>query len=260
MSDAPATPLDPTLFAESPARDHRFTVKERWVDCVNLPADHPMRLHEFLHRQMNEEIDSLECSAKSLCDFPEADWELRMSLARQCSDEARHAVMFRGLFEQRGGTVGQYPVLNFQYRIISNIQTLIGRLTVQNRSFEAGGLDAISYAIGEARSQGDPELAELHEAQMADEIMHVRFANEWIHAQIQKDRRSLLHLATAMAAAERAFFQVMGNEGTEGMKFAADQQGRLEAGFSPDEIKLADELASASPASKSGESPTATSH
>jgi hypothetical protein len=82
-----------------------------------------------------------------------------MCLARQCYDEARHAVMFRRLFEKRGGTVGEYPVMNFQYRIITRFDNLAARLAIQNRSFEAGGLDAITAGIKQTREDGDHELA-----------------------------------------------------------------------------------------------------
>jgi uncharacterized ferritin-like protein (DUF455 family) len=70
--------------------------------------------------------------------------------------------------------VGQYPVLNFQYRIITQFDSLAARLAIQNRSFEAGGLDAITVGIEQARKDGDFELADLYEAQIADEISHVR--------------------------------------------------------------------------------------
>ena len=43
--------------------------------------------------------------------------------------------------------MGQYPVLNFQYRIITRVPSLVGRLAVQNRSFEAAGMDAIQDGI-----------------------------------------------------------------------------------------------------------------
>jgi hypothetical protein len=107
------------LFAPDPARDGRFVVKARWIECDNLPGAHPLHSVQFFHRQMNEEVDSLEASAQALADFPNAPWELRLALARQCSDEARHARAYRAQVERRGGHVGQFPVLNFQYRIIT---------------------------------------------------------------------------------------------------------------------------------------------
>jgi uncharacterized ferritin-like protein (DUF455 family) len=217
-------------------------VVERWKECANFHEGHPRRQIEFFHRQMNEEVDSLECSALALTDFPEADWTLRLGLARQCWDEARHAAMFRRMFEARGGVVGQYPVLNFQYRIITRIRSLTGRLAVQNRSFEAGGLDAIAVGTVDARERGDEELAQLFEAQQADEIVHVRFANEWIRVATQRDPRAVLQIGAALAGASKAFFQVMGLEGTAGVSYPADVAGRREAGFTDEEVGLAIDL------------------
>lgn len=233
------------LFAPDPARDARFSVKERWIDCDNLPGDHPLHLVQFFHRQMNEEVDSLEASAQSIVDFPDAPWDLRMELARQCSDEARHARAYRGHVEQRGGHVGQFPVLNFQYRIITARPDLISRLVIQNRSFEAGGLDAIAYGVAEARKQGKIELAEFYEAQLNDEISHVRFANEWIRKAIKEDPRTLLRMGTALADAGIAFRMVMGAEGTEGADYPAAVRERLDAGFTEDEVREAARLAEA---------------
>jgi uncharacterized ferritin-like protein (DUF455 family) len=242
MTTAESAELDESLFSPGPARDDRFTAVDRWVDCANYPVGDPRRLIEFFHRQMNEEVDSLECSAVSLADYPDTDWELRLALARQCWDEARHAVMFRRIFEQRGGTVGTYPVLNFQYRIIANIGSLIGRLAVQNRSFEAGGLDAIAAGIDSAREEGDEEMALLFEAQAADEIVHVRFANEAINAATSSDPRAIMQIGVAMTNASKAFVQVMGDEATEGVQYPADVSGRLEAGFTDDEVELSSRL------------------
>jgi uncharacterized ferritin-like protein (DUF455 family) len=240
---APPEPLSPALFAAGPARDARFSVVDRWRECVNLPPGNPLRDVEFLHRQMNEELNGLEASAQTLCDFPGAAWEIRLGLARQCADEARHAAMFRRRFEARGGRVGQFPVLNFQYRIIANIATLIGRLTVQNRSFEAGGIDAIDAAIS-AHDGGDAELQQLFAAQLADEILHVRFANAAIAALRAAEPRSVLDMGKALAAAAAAFREVMGREATEGVRYPAATAARAEAGFTDREIARAAELAS----------------
>ncbi len=238
--------LDPrspsALLADGPARDPRFTVAERWVECATFPDGDPMREIEFFHRQMNEEVDSLECCARHLSDFRTEEWDIRMGLARQCSDEARHAVMFRRIFESRGGVVGQYPVLNFQYRIITKIPSLVGRMAVQNRSFEAGGLDAIKYGIEVAEQQGDTELAELYRAQYADEIGHVRFANDCIRKATAKNLRAVLDIGTALTGASKAFAEVMGSEGTAGVNYPADAEGRLEAGFTESEIRMVVDL------------------
>jgi uncharacterized ferritin-like protein (DUF455 family) len=231
--------LTPELFGPEPARDPRFRVEELWDDCENLPADHPRKDVEFLHRQMNEEVNGIENSARCLADFPGAEWSLRMQIARQCWDEARHVVLFRRLLESRGGRVGEYPVLNFQYRIISRIDNLAGRLAVQNRSFEAEGIDAIHYGVDEARSRGDLEMAELYEGQLADEINHVRYANDWLRVAVREDPRNVLRIARALDESARAFREVMGEHGTDVAHYGVDPGGRLEAGFHPDEVEVA---------------------
>ncbi len=70
---------------------------------ANVPHDHPDASLEFLTRQMNEEINATEMAARNLVDFPDAEWGLRMAIARQAADEARHAIAFRRLLEERGG-------------------------------------------------------------------------------------------------------------------------------------------------------------
>jgi uncharacterized ferritin-like protein (DUF455 family) len=231
-----------TLFADDPLRDARFDVKQYWRDMKNLPAEHPEHQNEFLHRQMNEEINSIEIAARNLTDFPDAPWELRMQIARQCSDEARHVEAFRRLLERRGGFVGQYPVLNFQYRIITALESLIGRLAVANRSFEAGGLDAIQDGMNASKGEEDAEFIQLFDAQLADEMQHVRFANVWIRklAAIQGPRE-VMALARDVARADRAYEQIVGESG---ITYSVASDLRREAGFSDEEIEAARTLAS----------------
>ncbi|MHB8653636.1 MAG: DUF455 family protein [Terriglobia bacterium] len=230
---------DPAHFAPGPARDCRFTVVDQWVDCQNFPEGDPNRDIEFLHRQMNEETNGMENAARNLTDFPDAEWEIRMHLARQCSDEARHVLMFQRLFEERGGLTGQYPVMNFQFRIITKIDNLVGRLAVQNRTFEAEGVDAVEPAIEEARKKGDEKLAGLFDAQLADEICHVRFANDYINQTSTKDPRNVMQVGRALSYAGEAFSQIMPKESIEGVKYSVNREGRLEAGFRPEEVEFA---------------------
>jgi len=242
VSEDARAALSPRIHAPAPARDARFRVVDHWIDCVMIP-DGPERIVEFLHRQMHEEVNALESSARTLLDFPDADWQLRLDLARQCSDESRHARMFRQAMEQRGGFVGQYPVLSFQYRIIVAIDTLIGRLTVQNRSFEAGGIDAVEQGIANAEREGNEDLLPLFEAQLADEVSHVRFANAAIAALKARDPKQLMQMGAALTQAAQAFREVMGRAGTEGAHVRVSGRAREEAGFSREEIRVADELA-----------------
>lgn len=208
------TELDPKLFAEPPVRDARFDVKDVWSEMDNIWDDEGRMVIEFLHRQMNEEVNGLEIAARNLNDFPDADWDLRLAIARQCWDEARHVEAFRRYYEMRGGKVGEHPVLNFEYRMIMALPTLIGRLAVQNRSFEAAGIQAIRDAMEHARDKED-DLMELFDAQLADEIQHVRYANRWITTLVQRDGRKALDVVRAVTQANTAFRIIAGEALTE---------------------------------------------
>jgi uncharacterized ferritin-like protein (DUF455 family) len=230
--------MDPKLFAEGPRRDARFDVRERWAEMENLPANHPDMSLEFLTRQMNEELNSMEIAASNLVDFPDAPWALRMSIARQAADEARHAIAFQRLLESRGGRVGQFPVINFQYRIMMAIPSLIGRLAVANRSFEASGIDAITDGMNSEIRKDDAEFIALFDQQLADEVQHVRFANVWIKKLVAEEGpRTMMALARGIAQGDAAFKEVVGTKNMVSYPVAEDI--RREAGFTDDEIQTA---------------------
>jgi uncharacterized ferritin-like protein (DUF455 family) len=233
--------LDPQLFAEGPRRDARFDVRDVWAEMENAAGSDAGMTAEFLHRQMNEEINGMEISARNLADFPDAPWELRMAMARQCWDEARHIEAFRACFERRGVHVGQYPVLNFQYRLIMRIPSLLGRLAVQNRSFEAAGIDAIQNEVTEAeRREGRSDLDELFDAQLADEVQHVRYANVWIKKLLETGgAAAIFELTRAVSAANRGLKTVAGEGATV---YPVAEDVRREAGFTEAEIEAAKQL------------------
>jgi uncharacterized ferritin-like protein (DUF455 family) len=233
--------LDPQLFAEGPRRDARFAVREVWADMANQTDAAAEPTSEFLHRQMNEEINGMEISAKNLADFPDAPWALRMAMARQCWDEARHIEAFRGCFERRGVHVGQFPVMNFQYRLITRIPSLLGRLAVQNRSFEAAGIDAIQNEVTEAeRREGRTDLDELFDAQLADEVQHVRYANVWVKKLLEQGGpAAVFELTRAVSSANRGLMLVAGEGATV---YPVAEDVRREAGFTESEIEAAKQL------------------
>ena len=241
MKPDTAKPLDPKLFGDNPVRDPRFDSKDRWHELPNYPHDNPLSVLEFLTRQMNEEINATEMAARNLVDFPDADWGLRMAIARQAADEARHAAAFRRLLEQRGGHLGQFPVINFQFRIMMMIPSLIGRLTVANRSFEAAGMDAIQDGIDSSRKKEDVEFTSLFDQQLADEMQHVRFANEWVKKIVDREgARAMMAMARAIAHANAAMKEIVGDDV---VFYQVDEGLRREAGFSDDEIHSARALA-----------------
>jgi len=131
-------------------------------------------------------------------------------------------------------------VINFQFRIMTSIPSLIGRLAVANRSFEAAGIDAISDGIASSRRKDDVEFTALFDQQLADEMQHVRFANVWIKKLTDRDgARAVMALARATAHANEAMKEIVGDNI---VFYPVSDELRREAGFTDDEIQSARQL------------------
>ena len=184
----------------SPAREACYRVVTDQSEMSKFPDGSPEHRREMLHGDVNEEIQSLEIAAQSLVDFPDAPWEIRLHLARQCWDETRHARAILRRLEQLGGWKGEFPVINQEWGVVCMFDSLAGRLAVQNRLFEGGSLDVLRESVVLWGQWGDPTTAEVLDAVVADEVAHVRFANEWLERLKTEDPRALLKAIAAMSA------------------------------------------------------------
>lgn len=190
--------IEGVRLRRDPAREACFTVVGTDRDMHEWPDMSEISRRERLHRHMNNELGSLEIAAQSLADFPDAPWELRMQLARQCWDETRHVQLLRRRLEAIGGRKGEFPISNFEWRVTCMLDSLPARLAVQNRTFEAGQMDIVGKVVEDWRAAGDPETAETLETILADEIQHVRFANRWIRRLAEEDPRVLMKVAAGI--------------------------------------------------------------
>ncbi len=185
-------------LAADPAREPCFAVVHTDAEMVDWPGMSPEARREKLHRHMNNEIGALEIASRCLTDFPDAPWQLRLQLARQASDEARHArALYQRLLEI-GGRKGEFPVANFEWGVTTLIGNLAGRLAVQNRTFEAGLIDLLGVLKTAWRGAGDDRTAEILDSILADEINHVRFANQWIREMARGNPATLMQVARAV--------------------------------------------------------------
>ena len=235
-----------TLKAD-PAREPCFDVVNTDAEMEEYDDFSDVSRRERLHRHMNNECVALEIAAQSLADFPDAPWDLRMKLARQAADESRHAaVLFRRL-KELGGTKGEFPVANFEWAVTLMVDDLPGRLAIENRTFEAGLIDILGTLRTKWREAGDIRTAESLEGILADEITHVRFANRWIRRLTEENPRILLDVARAiyfLRQVNDVLDPKVGETNVVGTVFAeervqapaVDIHGRLEAGFTEDEV------------------------
>ena len=149
-----------------PAREACFTVVDLHKDLWDYDDMSDVSRRQRLHRHMHNEMQNIEISAQSLVDFPEAPWELRLQIARQCWDEVRHTRLCYERLKELGGRKGEFPVMNFEWGVVCMVDTLPGRLALQNRTFEAGEMDLFRELIGRWRQEGDETTAGMMEGML----------------------------------------------------------------------------------------------
>jgi uncharacterized ferritin-like protein (DUF455 family) len=216
-----------------PAREPCFEIVHLHQDVPDSGAMTAEARRQRLHREYNQEVQTIEIAALCLTDYPEAPWDLRLELARQCWDEARHAALIYGRLLAYGGYKGEYAIANLDWSVVGMIESLAGRLAIQHRTFEAGSLDIEAQAVPMFRDVGDHATADAMEAIEADEIPHVRFANEWIKRMTDADPRAVMQIAAAVAWLRKV---VNATGGESPHEIATDAESRRLAGFTTAEI------------------------
>jgi uncharacterized ferritin-like protein (DUF455 family) len=236
-----------TLRAD-PARESCFKVVSDAAELADYADMSEIARRQRLHKHMHNEMQSLEMAAQSLADFPDAPWDVRMGLARQCWDETRHSRMLYRRLRDMGGYKGEFPVMNYEWSVTCMMDSLSARLAIQNRTFEGGEIDLLRHLVGVWREAGDDATAELLDGILADEIQHVRLANQWFKQMSQQDPTALLKLASAVSFLKRVTlaFQPAPGEvnaagvdltGFEHVEMLSNVEDRLRAGFTEREIE-----------------------
>src|SRR5262249_48675793 len=146
---------------EDPAREPCFQIVHLHHDVPDAPSTTPEGRLMRAHREFNQELQTMEIASLCLVDFPSAPWELRMELARQCWDEARHSLLAYQYLTELGGWKGMYPIANLNWSVVAMLDSLPARIAVQHRTFEAGSLDIEVHAIPMLREMGQEAAADV---------------------------------------------------------------------------------------------------
>jgi uncharacterized ferritin-like protein (DUF455 family) len=181
-----------------PAREPCFVVVQLHKDLHDYDDMSEVSRRQRLHRHMHNEMQTLEIVAQGLVDFPDAPWELRMQLARQCWDETRHTLILYRRLRDLGGRKGEFPVMNYEWGVTQMLDSMPARLAVQNRTFEGGEMDLLRQQYSMWSQAGDQQTGELMDALLADEVQHVRYANRWLKRMAQENPRTLLQVAAGV--------------------------------------------------------------
>jgi len=190
------------------------------------------RLKLRMHGIFVGELQALEGAGRSLWDFPDAPWEFKMNMARQCWDEARHVQIYEKLIEHVGGEIGEFPENTFLYET-SCVDDPVLRVAGVNRCLEGLACDAFRSLIEYGKAQRDAIMEQAVDFVLADELTHVRFGSDWVKQFTQDDPER--------ARRAKEFQRETDTRFSFGARFVAREE-RLEAGFTEEELAELDEI------------------
>ncbi len=212
-----------------------------------LPVDpvHDARdIGMFLHKELDEEFTTLELIARNSYEHPDMPWAFHRDMARQASDEARHAIMITRLMTARGFRHGDFTLTTSSYDGIYQFEPcaagsrreLLWRMLIRQTFMEGLAIDNLAYEIEHRRSVGQTDIASVFEYILRDEVFHAQSGLRWSQELVGSDPQAVLQergeaigYFTARAEAARESF-VMGNLDQAMSELAAIQAGRESRG------------------------------
>lgn len=256
------TQLPPSGLARD-ARFHRITTAERFADeRVNGageerrmdPASNDVadRARRQMHGIFVGEIQALEGAGRTAFDFDDIPFELKLDMARQCWDEARHCEISVRLAEHMGGELGEYAEATTLFEAACHDDPVF-RLAGVNRALEGLAIDVFTQMRDFAHAMDDPVLAYCEDFMLADEVTHVKMGSRWLReiTENDPDRRAR---ALEFQRVVDGLFNFRGQRGED-----ADAPIRLArtfrkmAGFTDGEVDVIAEMAAKSRAEREAE-------
>ncbi len=185
---------------QSRALDRRLTSKQKEASQGKKPKsrnqfspdhpDAPDRARSMMHGIFVGEIQALEGAGRTCWDFDTSDkndagtgttvpFALKLDMARQCWDEARHCEISVKLGEHMGTTIGEFGESAFLFEAACNPDPIL-RLAGVNRALEGLAIDVFNTMKEFGASSGDPVLEFCEDWMLADEVTHVKMGSDWL--------------------------------------------------------------------------------
>src|SRR3954467_13635928 len=195
----------------------------------------------LMHGIFVGEIHALEGAGRTCWDFPTGDgredapFALKLDMARQCWDEARHVEISCKLSDHMGSEIGEFSEQTMLYEAACNADPVL-RLTGVNRALEGLAIDVFNAMKGFGEATGDPVLHFCEDWMLADEVTHVKMGSDWLRRLTAKDPERQKAALDFQRTVDKLFsFGGFRGEDEENPIHLAKKFRRL-AGFTDDEI------------------------
>ena len=255
------------LSVDDLARDDRFErirIEEAVFDPRNaaMPEsrnafkpsdpDSPDAARALMHGIFVGEIQALEGAGRTCFDYDtgsgrdEVPFQLKLDMARQCWDEARHVEISVKLTAHMGTQIGEFSEQTMLFEAACNADPVL-RLTGVNRALEGLAIDVFNTMREFGDATGDPVLYYCEDWMLADEVTHVKMGSDWLRRLTVNDKERQQQALEFQRTVDKLFsFGGFRGEDDDSPIHLARRFRQL-AGFTDDEIvDLVDVAAQAS--------------
>ena len=151
------------------------------------------RARSLMHGIMVGEIQALEGAGRTAHDFEAGDgsgdtipFELKLDMARQAWDEARHVEISAKLGDWMGTELGEFQENTVLFEAACSNDPVL-RLAGVNRALEGLAIDVFTQMKEFGDMAGDPYLEFCEDWMLADEVTHVKMGSDWLRKVTEKD-------------------------------------------------------------------------
>jgi uncharacterized ferritin-like protein (DUF455 family) len=187
--------IAPDALARDP-RFHRRSSEDRFLDPRNgtprsidpMAEDVDERARRQMHGIFVGEIQALEGAGRTAFDYQDGEvpFELKLDMARQCWDEARHCEISVMLADHMGGDLGEYTEFTTLFEAACHDDPVF-RLAGVNRALEGLAIDVFSMMRDFGKEMSDPVMFFCEDWMLADEVTHVKMGSKWLREVTAKD-------------------------------------------------------------------------
>ena len=205
-------------------------------------VDSPDAARQLMHAIFVGEIQALEGAGRTCYDFDtgkereQVPFELKLDMARQCWDEARHCEISVKLTEHMGSEIGEFAEQTMLFEAACNSDPVL-RLTGVNRALEGLAIDVFNGMREFGNMTNDPVLYFCEDWMLADEVTHVKMGSDWLRRLTATDKDRQKQALDFQRTVDKLFsFGGFRGENEENPIHLARKFRQL-AGFSEDEIR-----------------------
>ncbi len=180
--------------------------------------------------------------AESTGDDPMAvPFALKLDMARQCWDEARHVEISIKLSDWMGTEIGQYAENTVLFEAACSSDPVL-RLAGVNRALEGLAIDVFTTMKEFGDMAGDPYLEFCEDWMLADEVTHVKMGSDWLRKVTEKDPERRKKALEFQGVVDKLFSYGGTRSESDESPIGLARRFRELAGFSEEEVDSINEV------------------